>query len=141
MTSLPWASDTNYQFLPRILGIGDDTFNLTDTADTYENSYRASQLPQVFAAKWSVESRAFLNPIQRACNSGERIGFDAEALQERNEQAGERFFFYSDFAFPAGIGIDSGAFLVVFVAFAEFEIPAVGEAQVFSTGRDNRVIA
>src|SRR5262245_9911803 len=82
-----------------------------------------------------------LDPIQRPFDSGERIGFDAEALQEGGEQQSERFFLGSDFVLPAGIGVDSRACLVVFVPFAEFEIPAVGEAQVFSTGGDNRVIA
>ena len=66
---------------------------------------------------------------------------DAEALQERDEQSRERFFLDLDFGLPAGIGVDSGAGLIVIVAFAELEIPAVGEAQILSAGGDDRIIA
>jgi len=66
-----------------------------------------------------LAKRELLNPIQRACNSSEGIGLDAKALQEGDEKQGERFFLNSDFILPASISIDSGACLIVVVAFAE----------------------
>ena len=82
-----------------------------------------------------------LNPTQCPGASTERFRLDAESLQDGDKEVGQGKFFRFYFASPAGIGNDSSAGLIVFVSFAEFEETAILESEVFTPGRNNRVIA
>ena len=84
---------------------------------------------------------AALNPTQRSRLPTERISLDTQSLQDRNEELAQRQFFHFLFALPSRIRVDAGASLIVFIARAELEIPAVGEAEVLTAGGYDRIVA
>ena len=75
-----------------------------------------------------------LDAIERPGVSSERVGFDAQTLQDGDEQLRERQFFRFDLTPPPSITDDACASLIVFVAPAEFQITTVGETQVLTAG-------
>ena len=81
-----------------------------------------------------------LNPTQRPRVSSERIRLDAKPLQDGDEQLRERKLFHFNLAIPARIRVDPSTRLIFFIAFTEFEIPAVAETKVLATGGDERIV-
>ena len=79
--------------------------------------------------------------IQRSAEASERVGLDAKPLQDGDEQLCQRKFFDGNLALPAGVRVDACAGLIVFVSLAEFEITAVGEAEVLTTGGNDGIFA
>ena len=90
---------------------------------------------------WSSGQKRRLDPSQGSGDPRERIGLDAEFLQYADKELCQGKFLRFYFSSPSRIGNDSGTGLVVFIALAKLEIATICEAEIFSTSRNDWIIA
>ena len=81
------------------------------------------------------------NPTLRPGVPRERIGIDTEPLKDGDEELRERKFFRRYLASPSCITDDSSTGLIIFIPIAKLKMPAISEAEVLSTGGNNRIVA
>src|SRR5438094_972166 len=88
-----------------------------------------------------MELLAELSPGQGSGLSTERIGLDAEPLQDGDEELRQRKLFHFHLAGPSSIRGNSRAHLIVFISVSELEISTVGEAELPATGGNDGIVA